>query len=320
MWQVTQPLQLFALHYPEFDHYWQLEMDQRFIGDAGEYLDALDKFARDEPRKQALERATFPYSDQIYASYKDLMNGVDYANIGKSRAWGPLRISDISPIGPVPPTEKSQDDNFLWGVGEEADLIVSSFCAEARASNWIFKDWMHGGFRLDRDTPRWFCPPAIMRASRSLLIEVHNDMFGRGLSLASEAVLPSWALWHGLKLSYPPSPAYMHPYDAENYKDKSLEEQDEVSRLHSEWRLDKRPPFFGVMPNETADGLSHADPQSFADKGLTFWWASDWPRTIMDVWLNGTSALKHEDDLPSMFTIADGQIYAPNFMMHPVKV
>lgn len=84
MWQAFQPVQLFALHYPEFDHYWQLEMDMRFTGDAGAYLDAMDAFSRQEPRKQAMERATFFYDPATFASYADFQAAVDAANSGSS--------------------------------------------------------------------------------------------------------------------------------------------------------------------------------------------------------------------------------------------
>ena len=309
MWQANQPLQLFALHYPEFDHYWQLEMDQRFLGEAGRYLDAVSAFARKEPRKQAFERATFSFSELESGSYAAFSRDVDAANAGRSRAWGPVAIPDVAPIGPEPPSAGPGDDDFRWGVGEDADVLLSGFCEDVRTANWVFRDYIQG-FRRGTRTPRWWCPPAIMRGSRALLLSVHAAQHERGLSLPSESILPTFALWHGLKLSYPPQPAYMRA------RPPGREPQDETSRNRSEWRHPRRKPWFGWAPGESADGMGHPDPQSFADHGNTWWWASEYPRRVMDVWLRGEA---HAVDMPSMLAVREGTVYAPNFAMHPVK-
>ncbi|GJN66370.1 hypothetical protein PLICBS_000388 [Purpureocillium lilacinum] len=310
MWAVNQPLQLFALHYPEFDHYWQVELDQRFTGDAGQYLDTVSTWARNEPRKQALERATYAFSEEIHGTYQDLTEQVDAVNKGQSRAWGPVRIPDIDPIGPVPPFERPEDDEFIWGVGEDADVIVTSFCADVRQVEWVFKNYIKG-FEQGEETPRWWCPPAVMRASRTLLLSVHQSQHEHGMSLPSEAVLPTWALWHGLKLSYPPQPAYMRPHEPE-FEDF----KDDWVRDPARWLNTTTTPWFGNDPAHSEDGLSHGDPQSFADRGLTWWWTAAWPRKIMDVWFAGDT---HDDKMPSMLRVQDGKVYIPNMAMHPVK-
>lgn len=310
MWAVNQPLQLFALHYPEFDHYWQLELDQRFLGDAGKHLDAISTFVRNEPRKQALERATFAFSDQLYGTYRDFMARVDAANNGSSRAWGPVAIPDIRPIGPEPPVTRPQDDDFGWGVGEDADVVVTSFCADVRQTEWVFRDFVRG-FRHGARTPRWFCPPAVMRASRALLLAVHQAQHDSGLSLPSEAVLPTWALWHGLKLSYPPQPAYMRPHEAH------LEDLgDDWTRDAARFLETTRTPWFGNATHDSPDGLAHANPQSLADRGLTWWWTADYPRAIVEAWLAGDA---RRDKVPGVLAVHGGRVYAPNMAMHPVK-
>jgi len=316
MFQINQPLQLFALHYPEFDHYWQLELDQRFMGDSLEYLESLSAFARNEPRKQALERATYPYNPELYQSYDDLRRQVDEANNGSSRAWGPLRISAVQPIGPVPPVKNPEDEDFTWGVGEDADFIATNFCADVRTSSWVFGGFLEGEFKKGHDTPRWFCPPAIFRASRTVLHEAHRGQFEYGIGLPSESKMPTWALWLGLKISYPPQPVYMHAYDEERSKNRPANENDETSWNEEDWRNPEKRPFFGDVPSKSKDGLSLADPQSFADRGLSYWWQSNWPRKIMDVWLkNETEA----SDMPAILRTKDGKVLVPNIALHPVK-
>ena len=274
----------------------------------------MAKFARLEPRKQSLERATYPYSEQLFSSYEELLGGVDVVNNGRSRAWPAIEIPKVRPVGPKPPHSDPSLDNFSWGVGEEAAFITSSFCADVRTSPWIFAEWFQG---IDRDTPRWFCPPAIFRASRDVILYAHRGNHKLGISLPSEATMPTWALWLGLKISYPPQPVYMHPHNEERQRNRPEGENDETSRLEEEWRQPDQRPFFGDLPRKSQDGLSMANPMSYADLGLTFWWKSEFPRRIMDVWMNNDV---DAPDMPAMLRVYKGQVYAPNFVMHPVKV
>lgn len=302
-YQVFQPMQLLALHYPEFDHYWQFEMDMRFSGDAGDFLKAMDDFSRREPRKQSHERSTFLYDPSEFEDYDDFQAAVDAANGGDSHYWGPAKIREVSPIGPKPPTSAAAD-NFRWGVGEDADVVVTSICADARASkSWVFSGWVYG-FRGGSDgPPRFFCPPAIQRASRTLLLSIHNLQL-RGLRIASEATLPSFALWLGLKISYPPLPWYLD----------TIPTQED----HDGW-------FLGG-PQASRNGWGKSDPQwgvhSLPNEprvASTFWWSGGWsgdsPKRIFQAWLDNESS----GALPKPLVKHDGRVYMPNMMMHPVK-
>ncbi|KAB5585053.1 hypothetical protein GE09DRAFT_13060 [Coniochaeta sp. 2T2.1] len=292
--QVFQPMQLLALHHPEFDHYWQLEMDMRFLGDAGQYLDRLSAFARAEPRKQALERSTFQYMPSKFPSYAAFTSAVDSAARQSSHVWGPLRIRDIAPIGPVPPVRSSKSDDFAWGVGEDADVVTTSFCTDVLAPTtaWVYKGW-RGGF--GSDVPRFFCPPAIMRASRTLLLAIHEAQLVHAMRVPSEATLPSFALWHGLKLSYPPHPLFM--------KQQGTEEGEE--RISAWYR--------GGPANST-DGIGPQDKRHPPGDGLTWWWESRWPREVLDSWFG-----KEEGELPFLLVRRGDQVFAPNVAMHPAK-
>lgn len=295
MWQVYQPMQLFALHYPDFDHVWQFELDMRFTGDAGKFLDRMSDFARREPRKQALERATFQHMQQQIGDYNQFKRAVDRANEGGAYIWGPLRVPEISPIGPEPPTRSAHDDDFQWGVGEDADVIVTSFCNNASAADtWVFRDWLHG-FRAGLDTPRFFCPPAITRTSRALLLVIHQAQLDHGIRVPSEATPPSFALWHGLKLSFPQHPVFWKVHDDFNYQGEW-------------WKGGPINSSSGVGP----DSLAH--PRGI---GLTFWWESDWARRIFDAWQG--YPLGEGVAFPWLLARHDDKVYVPNMMVHPMK-
>lgn len=295
MWQVFQPMQLLALHYPEFDHWWQVEMDMRFLGDAGKMLDNLSTFARDEPRKQALERANFWHMITEIGDYGEFSKAVDKVNKGGSKAWGPMRVSEILPIGPVPPVSDPRNETFQWGVGEEADVIVTSYCNDAnKPTSWVFKEWVYG-FKTGVETPRFYCPPAIMRSSRPLLLAIHRAQVEQGIRVPSEATPPSFALWHGLKLSFPQQPVF--------HRDGG----DHDMQLKW-WRGGPLKSSTGVGPDETEHPRGH---------GLTFWWESDWPRHIFSAWTG--RKLEEGQGIPWLLHQQDNQIFAPNIIMHPMK-
>ncbi|EGO55223.1 hypothetical protein NEUTE1DRAFT_123696 [Neurospora tetrasperma FGSC 2508] len=295
MWQVYQPVQLFSLHYPEFDHIWQVELDMRFTGDAGKFLDRMSDFARKEPRKQAFERAMFQQMENKIGDYKAFFDAVNRANKGGAYIWGPLRIPDIDPIGPEPPTELANNEDFKWGVGEDADVIVTSACNNAqKADAWVFKGWL-GGFKDGTSTPRFFCPPAITRTSRTLLLAVHEAQLVKGLRAPSEATPSSFALWHGLKLSFPQHPVFW-----------KKEHDDETQNAW--WK--------GGPANST-DGVGPDVWDHPSGMGLTFWWESEWPRQIVDAWMG--KELPKDVARPWLLVEKDGKRYVPNMMMHPMK-
>lgn len=119
---MEQARQLFAQHFPEFDHYWQIELDIRFTGDAGQILGAIEDFARREPRKQSRERSSFFFVPGVYGNYANFTASVNDTLKGDSAFWTGVSIPDVAAHGPTPPVRSAVDDNFEWGVGEEADV------------------------------------------------------------------------------------------------------------------------------------------------------------------------------------------------------
>ncbi|MCJ1310470.1 hypothetical protein MMC25_004134 [Agyrium rufum] len=309
--QIFQALQLFAHFYDEFDHYWQLEMDVRYTGDTREYLDSMSRFAREEPRKQSRERASYAYIPEVHGSYRDFFSAVN-ATLEGGGMWGAEKIKDFAPIGPQPPTKTPQEDNFEWGVGEDADLIVTGQCTDVRMmEDWVYRGWIHN-FEDGGDTPRTTCPPAIARASWNLLNAIHTAQFEKGLHLPSEATLPSFAMWHGLKFSYPPQPWYQLP------------QQDPVA-MDKFFNGGKINPDKGGMAYGEAmyNGHWHFDISNTA----TWWWGSDFPSVIMRSWL-GKEPLKKEgqEEDPTKQAVPyilhkdeQGRIWAPNLALHPYK-
>ncbi|KEF59782.1 uncharacterized protein A1O9_04630 [Exophiala aquamarina CBS 119918] len=304
--QVYQPLQLFAQLFPGFDNYWQLEMDMKITGNSRLWLDALSRFAQNDPRKQSVERSSYFYMPQIHGSYQEFKTSIN-ESLGGGGIWGPIRVPDIQhPIGPQPPVGSPQEDDFTWGVGEDADLILTNPLADVRTARfWPFMHWI-GGFEKGEDTPRYYSPVAMGRYSWNLLNAMHYAQGSQGLSLPSEASALSFALYHGLKISFPPHPWFHHPQTQE---DVSIEELETL--------------FNGGTPAENAqtnNGLSFGkamyDPAGVYNlfNGGTWWWVPGYPGRTMRQWMD-----QDRIKMPSMLREQGGQIWAPMMGLHPVK-
>ncbi|KAK5064777.1 hypothetical protein LTR84_000611 [Exophiala bonariae] len=304
--QVFQPLQLFAQLFSGFDHYWQLEMDMKFTGNSRLFLDALSKFAQNDPRKQSVERSSYFYIPKIHGPYEEFKAAINESLSGGG-IWGPIQIADIKhPIGPQPPCSSPQEDDFTWGVGEEADLILTNPLADVRtAKYWPFKSWMQG-FKNGTDTSRYYSPVAMGRYSWNLLNAMHHAQASQGLALPSEASPVSFALYHGLKVSFPPHPWFHQP---QAQREVGIEELDSL--------------FNGGTPAQNArtnNGLSFGkalyNPAGSYKlfNGGTWWWVPGYPGRIMRHWMDQDRAA-----MPSMLRDMGDQIWAPMMALHPVK-
>lgn len=299
--QIMQPLQIFAQFYPEFDHYWQLEVDSRFLGHTGNMLDKFSDFARNEPRKQARERASWSYMADYHGSYDDFFNTIDNVLDGYSSVWGPIDIHDLDPIGPDPPVDDPREDHFSWGVGEDADLILLNTLEDAsRDEDWLFKGWHHG-FSMGSGLPIFVSVVAQGRASWNLLNAVHHAQAHAGMRIPSEATLPSFALWHGLKISGIPLPVYQWP-----------------GRDRHEMEFALNGGGIAAFPDAIANGPARYRGGSvgFFTNGMSWQWWTTLPEDLANPWYVDEI---ENPILPDMLLNEGGHLYAPNIIIHPRK-
>ncbi|KAI4757886.1 hypothetical protein E4T52_10006 [Aureobasidium sp. EXF-3400] len=299
--QIMQPMQIFAQFYPEFDHYWQLEVDSRFLGHTGNMLDKFSDFARNEPRKQARERASWAYMSDYHGSYDDFFNTIDDVLNGTSSVWGNVDIHDFDPIGPKPPVDDPCEEPFLWGVGEEADLILLNTLEDAsRDEDWIFKGWQHG-FSMGSKLPVYVSVVAQGRASWNLLNAVHHAQAHAGMRIPSEATLPSFALWHGLKISGIPLPVYQWP-----------------GRDRHEMEFALNGGGLDAFPDAIANGPARyrGSSMGFFTNGMSWQWWTTLPEDLANPWY-----INEIDNpiLPDMLLNEGGNLYAPQLLIHPRK-
>ncbi|KAJ5583987.1 uncharacterized protein N7459_003787 [Penicillium hispanicum] len=205
--QHFQAIQIFSELYPQFEYYWQIEVDARFTGHTYHFLDKAIEFAKQQPRKYLWERNAYHYVREAHGPWETFMQMVDESMVGLPSVWGPVAKEGVTPIGPKPPVDSPTKDNYSWGVGEEADMITFLPVFDPTNTDWTFPNML---WNLDpMDTPRRTSVITMSRASRRLLHEIHKAQVHQGWGVVSEMTLSTFALWHGLKAVHVPHPVHV---------------------------------------------------------------------------------------------------------------
>ncbi|KAJ5968865.1 hypothetical protein N7501_005113 [Penicillium viridicatum] len=187
--QYFQPMQIFSRLNPQYDFFWQFEMDSRYTGHFYNFLQQATEFAKQQPRKNLWERNSYFYIPAVHGSWDDFTDQVDQSMTGVNSIWGPHPAKGIE------------------GVGEEADVITWLPQFDPRHTEWPFADRVFN-FRQKGRTPRRASVVAMSRVSARLLRLMHKDKTEKGFGLASEMSPTSWALYYGLKAVQVPQPIY----------------------------------------------------------------------------------------------------------------
>ncbi|OOG00333.1 hypothetical protein ASPCADRAFT_392504 [Aspergillus carbonarius ITEM 5010] len=184
------PIQQFALDHPDFDFIWNWEIDTRFSGHHYEFVDQIARFARRQPRRGSWERNARFYIPTIHGDHATSFRA--YVQKREDEAvWGPAPFDfrkPFQPLGPPPPTQHPHEDNYEWGVGEDADFISFLPIFHPIGTKWVIRNEVWG--YPTPNTPR--------RASENLA----------GRHMGSELFPASTALLHGLKAVSVPHPIY----------------------------------------------------------------------------------------------------------------
>ncbi|KAI9643771.1 hypothetical protein NHQ30_007120 [Ciborinia camelliae] len=200
------PVQIFALDYPQFDFYWNWEMDTRYTGHHYDLLERLTKFGTDQPRKYLWERNERYYIPWVHGSYDTEFRKTVELVSGKDTIWMPPKIANVVPTGPLPPVSDPSQDNYEWGVGEDADYISVAPIFNPNGTGWVGRNdvW---GFDGRNDTPRRTTIITHSRCSKKLLDAMHIENL-EGNHVSSEMTPQTVALLHGLKAVYAPLPIF----------------------------------------------------------------------------------------------------------------
>lgn len=212
------PLQHFAMMHPEYEHFWNWEMDMRYLGNYYELFNRIGDWAKNQSREELWERSQKYYIPEVHGSWANFTETVhnDTKASGQRSIIGPVLFSGkqnlrIQERGGsfMPETCVTGGNSTECGIGEEADLITLNPIFDAEDSGWVFAQDVTG-YDLSLPTPPRRCSiVTASRLSRRLLEVMHEETWRQHHSMFSEMFPASMALHHGLKAVYAPHPVYL---------------------------------------------------------------------------------------------------------------
>jgi hypothetical protein len=208
-------LQWFSQARPEYDFYWNWEMDLRLTGHYYEFNTKIGDWAKKQPRKGLWERSSRYYIPELHGSWKNFTEMVEEElyNSDEKPVWGPPKFENTgmlpSPPETKPPTSYLQD-NYEWGVGEEADIITFNPIFDPAKTNWVFRDDVTGYDLELPEPPRRCAIITVARLSKRLLDLMHRETYLMKHHMFPEMWPPTVAFHHGLKAVYSNHPVYFN--------------------------------------------------------------------------------------------------------------
>ena len=212
------PLQHFAMMHPEYEHFWNWEMDMRYVGNYYELFDRLGSWAKEQGRLELWERSQKYYVPDFHGSWSNFTEVVheEIEHADRRPILGPVAFSGKHPLRAqergysfMPDSCASGKDMTECGIGEEADLITLNPIFDAEDSGWVFAQDVTGYDHSQAVPPRRCAIVTASRLSRRLLGIMHEETWRLHHSMFSEMFPASMALHHGLKAVYAPHPVFL---------------------------------------------------------------------------------------------------------------
>ncbi|KAI6090087.1 hypothetical protein F4821DRAFT_229598 [Hypoxylon rubiginosum] len=292
-------LQWFAQQHQEYEFFWNWEMDIRYTGHYYEFHNGVSNWAAEQPRKLLWERSSRFWIPGIHGSWAKFSQHVERETIERNEKpiWGPVEFPTnglgrlASPNETTPPTTIEEDD-YQWGVGEDADLIVFDPLFDPANTNWVFRNDVTGYNTSLETPPRRAAIITVGRLSRRLLNTMHEETYRKHHTMFPEMWPPTVALHHGYKAVYAPHPVY----------------------FDRKWPLDVMDKTFNypTAPQESPFGWGEHNMQ-----GGTFYYNAGFSGALWRRWLgakeNGEGGKKMEESRSDRMCLR-GMLY------HPIKV
>ncbi|KAI9372481.1 hypothetical protein BJX61DRAFT_442525 [Aspergillus egyptiacus] len=321
------PMQYFAYRHPEYDYFWNWEMDTRYTGHWYHLFDKVVSWAQQQPRRGLWERNSRFYVPSVHGSWEDFRqmarvqteigtnspnnlwsagSNQDFANgekpgrrQGDKFVWGATRpaeqdILEVEGEG-IPPTTMEKD-RYEWGVGEEADLIVFNPLFDPEGTTWNLRDDVTGYSRENGLPPRRAAIITASRLSRKLLQTMHKETTLKRHTMFSEMWPATTALHHGFKAVYVPHSVY----------------------IDRQWPTECLESVFNAGRNGASGG---ARTSVFGDRehnfrGTTWFYSAGHSPNLWRRWLG----YKVDNDGGEQEELAgEGRMCLPPMLLHPVK-
>lgn len=268
------PLQHFALTHPQYAHFWNWEMDMRWLGNYYELFDRLGVWARNQPRTELWERSQKYYIPHVHGSWENftaLVHDETEAS-GRRPVMGPVHFAGRQSVrfeeqgqSFLPLSCAPGSDPALCGVGEDADLITLNPIFDTEESGWVFASDVTGYDTVFDIPPRRSAIITASRLSRRLLAVMHEETWRMRHSMFSEMFPATMALHHGLKAVYAPHPVF----------------------IDREWDMDVLDQSFNGGRDQTTSG--HGSPYDLVNehnhKGASWYFNSEFAGQLWRRWL-----------------------------------
>ncbi|KAJ5937923.1 hypothetical protein N7454_004265 [Penicillium verhagenii] len=323
------PMQYFAFQHPEYDFFWNWEMDARYTGHWYHLFDKVGDWARAQPRKGLWERNSRFYVPSVHGSWEDFRqmvrvqtesgtgsinnmwsvvkpdgtekdrdaNGLHQQ--GEKFVWGPQRpdesdIFEVEGEG-IPPTTVDKDQ-YKWGVGEDADLVVFNPLYDPEGTTWLLRDDVTGYNKESGNPPRRTAIITASRLSRKLLVTMHKETSLRHHSMFSEMWPATTALHHGFKAVYVPHAVY----------------------IDRRWPTKYLETVFNAGRNGASGGArtSVFGEREHNFKGTTWFYSAGFSPNVWRRWLG----MRVDNDGGEQQELAgEGRMCLPPMLLHPIK-
>jgi len=324
------PMQYFAYQHPEYDFFWNWEMDIRNTGHWYDLFDKVAKWSKAQPRKLLWERNARFYVPSEHGTYEDFSqmvriqteHGTNSVNnlwsglhtgksgdaadgkpnakiAGDKPVWGPERPIDEKvafPDDALPPTSFDKD-KYTWGVGEEADLITFNPLFDPDGTDWLLEGDVTGYDTSAGPPPRRTAIITASRLSRTLLMTMHRETALNRHTMFSEMWPGSVALHHGLKAVYAPHSVY----------------------IDRKWPMDYLQSVFNAGRNGASGGARTSvwgESRNHNFRGTTWFYNAGFPEVLWHRWLGMKI---HNGGGEQVEINGEGRMCLPPMLLHPVK-
>ena len=225
------PVQQFAQEHPEYDFFWNWDLNTRSTSHIGQVLTQLETWARSQPRKELWERNTrffvpsehgkwddFVHMVHILAEHKSsqdpqIFEGQSASSSTRFRSiWGPVDSDEgvLDPSLTIHPSTPLASDAYRTGVDEAADLLtLTPIFDPSPVTSWSTSSDVVGYNLTSVYPPRRASIGSTIRISKRLLHAMHTESMEAGRHMATEMWPASVALHHGLKAVFAPHPVYV---------------------------------------------------------------------------------------------------------------
>ncbi|KAH8197873.1 hypothetical protein TruAng_007972 [Truncatella angustata] len=236
---LAMAMQYFAYQHPEYDYFWQWEMDIRYTGHYYDFFTKIENWAKEQPRKGLWERNARFYLPSVHGTWDDFRQmarvQAEMGTAGADNIWKGINQKDKPKAqsaprgdkiiwGPERPVEENdwfetendpkpdttyEKDKYAWGVGEEAEYIAFNPMFDPEGTTWGLADDITGYNTTHEKPPRRAQIITASRMSRRLLLTMHRMTAFKKQFAFPEMWPATVALQHGYKAVFAPHPLYV---------------------------------------------------------------------------------------------------------------